>query len=314
DALAEFARVAPDVRLVNLETSITTSDEYWPGKGIHYRLHPDNARCLAEAGIDACTLANNHVLDYGYAGLAETLTALRRTGIECAGAGTSAAAAAVPAVIDTGRGRLIVYSYGLRSSGIPPDWSAGADRGGVNYLDALSSEALEIVAGHIKAVKRDGDVAVVSLHWGSNWGDDIPREHQDFAHRLVDEAGADLVHGHSSHHPRAIEVYNGKLILYGTGDFINDYEGIGGHDKYRGDLVMMYFASVEVASGRLVDLTMVPMQIRRLQPRYASRADASYLAALLSRVGKRFGSGARLGDDNRLHLEWQRDAARERGQ
>ena len=62
DALAELETRAPDLRIVNLETSITTSDEPWP-KGINYRMHPRNAPCLSAARLDLCVLANNHVLD-----------------------------------------------------------------------------------------------------------------------------------------------------------------------------------------------------------------------------------------------------------
>src|SRR6266516_2677472 len=69
DALEELARAAPDARIINLETSVTSSDEYWPDKGVNYRMHPDNIACLTVARIDVCVLANNHVLDYGYGGL-----------------------------------------------------------------------------------------------------------------------------------------------------------------------------------------------------------------------------------------------------
>ncbi|MGZ8196552.1 MAG: CapA family protein, partial [Methylosarcina sp.] len=76
DALEEFRSICPDVRIINLETAVTTSSDFWPGKGIHYRMHPENIPCLTAAGIDCCVLANNHVLDWGYAGLRETLTSL----------------------------------------------------------------------------------------------------------------------------------------------------------------------------------------------------------------------------------------------
>ena len=71
DALAELRQAAPDARIINLETSVTRSEQAWP-KGINYRMHPDNIGCLTVAGIDVCVLANNHVLDYGYSGLIET--------------------------------------------------------------------------------------------------------------------------------------------------------------------------------------------------------------------------------------------------
>src|SRR5512139_1411087 len=65
EALAAIDRRQPDLRLVNLETAITTADQPWPGKGVHYRMHPANIGCLQAARIDCCALANNHVLDWG---------------------------------------------------------------------------------------------------------------------------------------------------------------------------------------------------------------------------------------------------------
>jgi poly-gamma-glutamate capsule biosynthesis protein CapA/YwtB (metallophosphatase superfamily) len=89
DALAEVKRVAPDARIINLETSITTCDDFWPGKGIHYRMHPRNVDCLTAAAVDVCVLANNHVLDYGRAGLDQTIVTLIEAGLKVAGAGAS---------------------------------------------------------------------------------------------------------------------------------------------------------------------------------------------------------------------------------
>lgn len=86
----------PDVRLINLETSVTPSDDYWKGKGINYRMHPDNVGCLTAAKIDVCALANNHVLDYGYGGLEETIATLTRAGLTVADAGRTLGEAREP--------------------------------------------------------------------------------------------------------------------------------------------------------------------------------------------------------------------------
>lgn len=92
----ELERVAPRVRIVNLETAVTLDGEPWPGKGIHYRMNPANAPVLTAAGIDVCALANNHVLDWGYEGLEQTLETLSAAGIATAGAGKDLAAARAP--------------------------------------------------------------------------------------------------------------------------------------------------------------------------------------------------------------------------
>jgi poly-gamma-glutamate synthesis protein (capsule biosynthesis protein) len=104
---------------------------------------------------------------------------------------------------------------------------------------------------------------------------------------LIDQ-GVDVVYGHSSHHPRPIEVYRGGLVLYGCGDFINDYEGIGGYESFRGDLRLLYLARVVPQRG-LTELRMVPFQVHRMQLRHASRADARWLRDRMSRISRRFG-------------------------
>ncbi|HIC81435.1 MAG TPA: poly-gamma-glutamate biosynthesis protein, partial [Kiloniellaceae bacterium] len=144
DALTELGRIAPDLRIINLETAVTTSETPWPRKGIHYRMHPRNIPCLNAAGIDACVLANNHVLDWGRAGLEETLTTLRQAGVETVGAGGDLASASAPRVLGfSGGGRLLVYACAHPSSGVPPGWEAGAGRPGVSLLGAFSPEAVE---------------------------------------------------------------------------------------------------------------------------------------------------------------------------
>lgn len=96
DAVRELDRVRPAARIINLETSVTTS-EALVVKAINYRMHPANTPCLTAAKIDCCTLANNHVLDWGYAGLTETLATLHSTGIKSAGTGQTLAEAVAPA-------------------------------------------------------------------------------------------------------------------------------------------------------------------------------------------------------------------------
>src|SRR5262249_6466938 len=98
-----------------------------------------------------------------------------------------------------------------------------------------------------------------------------------FARRLV-AGGVDLVHGRSSHHPRPVEVSGARLILYGCGDLINDYEGVAGHHQYRADLRLLYFASLQPGTGALAALRMAPMQATKLRLDRAAAADAQWLA------------------------------------
>ena len=204
DALEEWRRMAPDVRIINLESSITRSEAFVP-KGINYRMSPENAVCLMAAKIDCCVLANNHVLDWGCSGLVDTLRVLERHRIQVAGAGRDLAQASAPAILDiAGKGRVVVVSLACPSSGVPSDWAAAHDRPGVNILENLSETAAAHLAQKLQSARRPGDIVVVSIHWGPNWGYAIPPHHRRFAHALVDVANVSVVHGHSSHHPMAI--------------------------------------------------------------------------------------------------------------
>jgi poly-gamma-glutamate synthesis protein (capsule biosynthesis protein) len=265
-------------------------------------MNPANIACLTVARPDVCALANNHVLDFGRSGLAETLGTLAGAGLRTAGAGRNAAAARrVAAVGLVGGGHVSVVSCGTGSSGIPPQWAAGVSRPGVDLLPGLSKQVADEIAGRVRAQCQPGDVAVISLHWGSNWGYDVGREQVAFAHRLI-EGGVDLVHGHSSHHPRPAEVYRGKLILYGCGDFIDDYEGIAGHREYRDDLRLLYFASLRRGTGELAELRMVPMQARKLRLHPAGEQDRRWLAATIGRISRPFGARVELAPDGALVL------------
>ena len=303
DALDVLDKFKPDVRIINLETSITLSNAHWKNKHIHYRMHPKNTACLSLAKIDLISLANNHVLDWGYAGLAETLFTLEQAGIKFAGAGKNVRAASRPAIIDlNSKGRVIVSAWATADSGTPPDWATTDYKPGVNRLRSLSLQAVKHIGSIIKPVKQPGDIAVVSIHWGGNWGYEITVEQSAFAHQLIDEADIDVVHGHSSHHVKGIEIYKGKLIIYGSGDLLNDYEGIGGHDEYRADLSIMYFASVNPANGKLAQLQMVPTQIRHLKINKADKQDALWLRDMLNREGKDLGMRVELDTNGYLVL------------
>lgn len=305
NALEEMDRVVPDVRIINLETSVTKSNDYWKGKGINYRMHPENISILTAAKIDVCSLANNHVLDWGYSGLFETLETLRNINIKIAGAGRNLIEAQAPAVQKIqGKGRVFVFAFGLGNSGIPTVWGAKDKKPGVNLLEDLSAKSLRDIQEKVRRVKRDGDIVVASIHWGGNWGYGIPREQRVFSHGLIDEAGVDIIHGHSSHHVKAIEVYKDKLILYGCGDFLNDYEGISGHEEFRADLSLMYFATVYPSTGKLLGLQMTPTKIRRFKVIRASNADTLWLKDTLNREGASFGTNVILSEDNRLTLQW----------
>ncbi|MGW7367307.1 CapA family protein [Streptomyces sp. NPDC054841] len=307
-ALDVLEDIAPDVRVIDLESSVTTSDDFAPAKAVTYRMHPDNLPFLAAAHPDVCALANNHVLDFGRRGLEETVEVLRGAGLGPAGAGRDAGEARRPVAVATkSGGRVLVLSCGMASAGIPSRWAAGEHRPGVDFVPDLSTRSADALVRRLRAVRKEGDLTVVSIHWGSNWGYGVSQSQATFAHRLVD-GGVDVVHGHSSHHPRPMQVYRGKLILYGCGDLIDDYEGISGYERYRDDLRLLYFPSLDAGTGELEELRIVPMQARQMKLHHASAADAGWLCEVLSRAGRPFGTQVEpeLGGDGFLTLRWSR--------
>jgi poly-gamma-glutamate capsule biosynthesis protein CapA/YwtB (metallophosphatase superfamily) len=197
---------------------------------------------------------------------------------------------------------VLLFSFGSRTSGIPQDWKATSISPGVNLLGDLSEATAARAADQMRAHQQPGDLIVASIHWGSNWGYEIARDQITFAHRLIEE-GIAVVHGHSSHHVKAIEVFKKRLILYGCGDFVTDYEGISGYEMFRGDLALMYLIELDSRSGEFVAARLVPMRMRRFRLERTSAADAAWLCNRLNEFGKPFKTGVRLDQDSSLTLE-----------
>jgi poly-gamma-glutamate capsule biosynthesis protein CapA/YwtB (metallophosphatase superfamily) len=299
-AVEELSRARPDARIINLETSITRSEAY-AHKGINYRMSPENAACLVASGIDCCVLANNHVLDWGDEGLRETLSVLRQLNIKVAGAGEDLAQARGPAILEIShKGRLIVFSFACVTSGTPRSWAATPTAAGVNLLASLCEQAVTEFAQQVFQTRERGDIVVASIHWGPNWGYAVAESERWFAHELIERAGVSVVYGHSSHHPKAIELYHNRLILYGCGDFLNDYEGINGYEEFRGDLALMYLVDVDPTSGEVCALELVPFQVRRFQLVRALYDDVDWLRHTLDRESRKLGTCIRQKADGRL--------------
>jgi len=199
---------------------------------------------------------------------------------------------------------LVLYAFGAADSGVPEAWAAGRATPGVNWIGDFGARTTARICDAIARSTRQNDIVVVSIHWGSNWGYAVPDEHRCFAHALIDLGGVHLVYGHSSHHVKPIEVHQGRAVLYGCGDFLNDYEGIPSRPEYRDDLTLMYFPTVDATSGELVELAMVPLLVRQFRLSRPGAADAEWLCDTLDRECRRFGARVEARDDY-LVLEWR---------
>jgi poly-gamma-glutamate capsule biosynthesis protein CapA/YwtB (metallophosphatase superfamily) len=288
----------PDVKLINLETAVTRSinkDDVPLWKGIRYHMHVDNFEKIILAGFQAekhgggqiapvvMSCANNHIMDYGRQAMEEEtfplLDRLRSEMFQTVGCGQTIEEASKPATVALAEPSVNLQVFGFASgcSGTPSEWWATASRSGLMGLPSLGSNrdvntAMKIAKKvfHGKE-KSETDLRIVSIHWGPNWAMKHETESEmasrrDFAHRLIDECHVDMIYGHSSHHSRGMELYKGKLILYGTGDLINDYEGFEnpGEEIYN-RLGGLYVVDIDPRSGDFRQLRLVPTFVNRLQ-------------------------------------------------
>ena len=199
---------------------------------------------------------------------------------------------------------MLVFAAGTTDSGIERSWAATDTDSGIALLPDLSDATVDRIAQHVVNVKRPNDIAVLSIHWGGNWGYQISRQQTVFAHKLIDVAAVDVVHGHSSHHAKGIEIYKGKAILYGCGDFLNDYEGIAGYEMFRSHLVLAYFLTIDQRTGTLRCMEIVPFETKRFQLQHPGPQDAAWLLDMLAREGKPLGTWPISDRSDRFALAW----------
>ena len=251
-----------DLRIVNLECALTVHRNPWARsqKMFHFRANPRAVRVLLAAHIDACALANNHILDFEERGLRDTLRMLNKAGIKHAGAGINANEAAALALLDVAGDspcRVALLSY----TDNEPDFAAGTDSPGTNYLPvSLSKETFTRIGNSIAQAREQGaDLVIFSNHWGANFVERPSHEFRQFARRVI-ELGADIYHGHSAHICQGIEIHQGKPILYDTGNFIDDYAA---HPKLRNDRSCLFKLVFEHSKLARIELLPVSLSVAR---------------------------------------------------
>lgn len=238
---------AADFNLINLEAALTTSPHIVP-KVFNFKSDPKHVGSLVSGSIHVVNLANNHVLDFSQEGLLETLTTLDKNGILHVGAGRHIKEAAQPAFIK--RKEINVAIMGCTDN--EPDWSATEKEPGIFYLEVGDIGAIR---ERLSEARKKADIVIVSLHWGPNMRERPTRTFINFAHELIDN-GADIIHGHSAHIFQGVEVYKNRLILYDTGDFVDDYYV---DPKLRND--RSFFFIVEAGSKGPERLHLIPVLI-----------------------------------------------------
>ena len=290
-----------ELRIVNLECALTAHHQPWTGscKMFHFRADPAAVRVLQAAHIDACTLANNHILDYEEIGLQDTLRILNKAGIQHAGAGANAADAAAPALLDVAGDSPCRVAL-LSCTDNEPDFAAGAAHAGTNFMQvSLEEEALTRIASSIAEARAQGaDLMVFSNHWGANFVERPSDEFRQFARRVI-ELGADIYHGHSAHILQGIEIHQGKPILYDTGNFIDDYAV---HPQLRNDHSCLFKLMFE--NNKLCRIELLPVSLSVARVALAQGEEFDAICERMEMLCEEFGTRLLRTDDR---LVWQAD-------
>jgi poly-gamma-glutamate synthesis protein (capsule biosynthesis protein) len=239
-------------------------------KPFHFRAHPRAIEILQAARVDCVTLANNHVLDYGPEALLDCLHFLDQANIQHTGAGAQMDEALAPAFLECSHGQIAVIAL----TDNEPDWEATQSQPGVNYADYDTQGLLPAyrarIADIIRHARLKASFVIISAHIGPNWGAPSPAMRR-LAYELLD-LGGDLYWGHSNHTPQGIEIYKRKVILYSTGDFVDDYAV---DPDERNDLSFLF--SVEQNSGRVDRIQVYPVRIENFQVHRATGPDLTFL-------------------------------------
>lgn len=279
---------AADGVILNLECVLSDRGDPWPGKVFTFRSATRNVAVLRAASVRAVSLANNHALDYGPQALEDCLATLRAAGIAAAGAGWTLAAASAPAWFRAGSTTVGLIAW----TDNEPSWEAGPRTPGIYYvaLDRGPAGLGHLLEG-IQRARTASDLLVVSAHWGPNWGERPPREHVEAAHRCID-AGADVVFGHSPHVTRGIELYRHRPILYGCGDFVDDYAV---DEVQRND--HSFIATIDGDGSHLRRLVLIPTVIRRFQASLARGTERHTIVQRLRGLCAELGTDTRVGPE-----------------
>jgi poly-gamma-glutamate capsule biosynthesis protein CapA/YwtB (metallophosphatase superfamily) len=276
-----------DLLCINLECALTSHTEQWrgdPHKPFFFRADPGVVETLRLAKVDFAALANNHIMDFGVAGLLETVGVLDQAGIAHAGAGPDIAAASAPALLSARGWRVAIVAF----ADYPEAWCAVAGEPGMCFTPVSPRSADFAAVEHALANARDAaDVVIFSMHWGPNMRLRPPPHFQDFAHGVL-EAGADVFWGHSAHLLQGLERVDGKVILYDTGDFVDDYAV---NSLLRNDFSALFL--LRMVPGAVERIEVVPALIDSMRVTRATGSTRQEIVERLSELSAEFGTTLR---------------------
>jgi len=272
-----------DLRIINLENAIASSGKPWSKtpKVFFYRANPKAIEVLKAADIDYVTLANNHVLDYEEEAFIETLQHLEKNSIPYAGAGRNLSEAEKPALIEIKEIKIAVIAF----TDNMPEWVATKTKPGVNYIEvSMDGKNFGRLEKSIKEAKNKSDIVIVSAHWGPNMRQRPTKAFKEFAYATID-SGADIFHGHSAHIFQGAEIYKGKLIMYDTGDFVDDYAV---DEELRNDQTFLFLVTLN--KNKIEQIELVPGLISYMQVNKAKDMDFEEITNKIIKLSEEMGT------------------------
>lgn len=306
-----------DYAVGNLESRISERGERIAlklderGRALHneffFRAPPIQAERLAQAGFDAMTLANNHIMDYGAEALLDTLRLLDEAGVAHAGAGEDLEAARQPIVAQVGGLTLAILAY-VDAATLPGTcgFAASATEAGTVFVQGDDAgrpcaATTDLLRGEIGALRDRVDFIIVSFHWGTETKSDPDPLQRNLARTAID-AGADLIIGHHPHVLQGVEIYRGRPIVYSLGNFAFPTPWVS--NQFSAAL------QVRFEDGRWTKLGWHPVRLGHLTgvPRVADGADADRIITRLKSLSADLGTDYRFAREGSPPL-WLESAA-----
>lgn len=268
DPLQLLAPIAPllssaDLAMVNLETAITERGEPVAGKAFHFRSPAESFLALEAAGVDVVTMANNHALDYGPVGMADTFDAIASSRVAVVGIGHNASEAYRPyRRVINGQRVAIFGAVDWLEPALVPSWTATANQPGLAF-SINPRPLLDAVA----AVRPEVETLIVFMHWGVEQTHCASEEQSSLAQSLL-SAGADIIVGSHAHRVFGAGNIGGAFVAYGLGNFV--YWREDGESGSSGVLL------VKATGRRVDDYSWIPARITHGVPAPEHGATASF--------------------------------------
>jgi len=281
-----------DALVCNLECCISVRGhrtDRVAGKPFFFRAPPAAIDSLRAIGVTAAGLANNHALDYETEALADTLESLREAGVEVAGAGRSAHEARRGVAVTAGERRLGLVAV----SDHPEKFAARDEAPGIAYAE-LGRGLPEWLEDELARMRSECDLLLAFPHWGPNMTAE-PAAWQRAAAELMQEAGADLVAGHSAHVFHGIGWTEQGPLLFDLGDALDDYAVDG---RLRNDLGVLALWR----PGGPTELELVGLALDFCYTRLAQGEEADWIAARLDRACAELGTRVERIATQRFHV------------